>query len=204
MRRILTGLLIVAVSALWSVTAQASHSDHGCKNCHVPHKALAENEADGIWGVPLYSPAQITDGLPTFELYSSHTLTATVSQPDGPSKLCLGCHDGTYIAFSFIGHNRVFASDRAANGGMALKSSHPVSFVYDTALATEDGDLKDPATASANNGSGRTIAQDLLDSHSKMQCSSCHDVHASGIGEELLRWDISQGDQNMCRTCHSK
>ncbi len=201
--------LILGVALLWGVNAQASHTDHGCHNCHVPHKALEENDADGIWGVPLYSPAQVADGLPTFDLYESPngTLDATLAQPDGASKLCLGCHDGSYFVFGFLGHGRVFANANAPAGGLALKTSHPVSFVYDSGLAATDGSLRDPATFVLTSGTrtGKTIAAGLLDSRGKMQCSSCHDVHNSGLTDEQLRWDVdAEGDGPMCQSCHNK
>lgn len=210
MKRLVISSLILGVALFWVANSQASHTDHGCHNCHVPHKALEDSDADGIWGVPLYSPAVVADGLPTFDLYESTTGTmdATVDQPDGASKLCLGCHDGSYFVFGFLGHGRVFANENATDGGMSLKTSHPVSFVYDTALSNTDGSLNDPATFVLTSGTraGKTIEAGLLDNRGKLQCSSCHDVHNSGIGEETqLRWDIeADGDGPMCQSCHTK
>jgi predicted CXXCH cytochrome family protein len=84
-----------------------------------------------------------------------------------------------------------------------LASSHPISFVYDSALAARDGALKDPSQASTL---GRTIREDLLDPESKVQCGSCHDVHSSSVGNSLLRgYDF--GDRygpELCRMCHVK
>ena len=51
-------------------------------------------------------------------------------------------------------------------------------------------------------GFGGTIDKDLLDEKGKMQCTSCHDVHITGKGENLLRWDIDDGEEVMCRVCH--
>jgi cytochrome c peroxidase len=97
-----------------------------------------------------------------------------------------------------------------------LITSHPLSFVYDSALAASDGALKDPSQPSTL---GRTIAEDLLDAESKMQCNSCHDVHTSGVGENLLRGynygyeTVTNPDGStstvhygpeLCRMCHLK
>ncbi|MFW6189152.1 MAG: cytochrome c3 family protein [Planctomycetota bacterium] len=181
----------------------AAHSDHGCSNCHVPHKAGTADDPDASWGVPLWSTAQTSDGLPTFTLYSSETFDALgtdIGQPDGPSKLCLGCHDGSYEVFDFI------PDSEAIFGTESLATSHPVSFTYDSTLANKtDGELAIPGTTQS--GLGGTIAHDLLDSQNKMQCTSCHDVHTTGIGEYLLRYDTgpdNENDQVLCRVCHNK
>ena len=64
-------------------------------------------------------------------------------QPDGASKLCLSCHDGT-IALGAVGGR---TTPIAVSGGPTmpttapgylgtdLSGSHPISFVYDNALA---------------------------------------------------------------------
>lgn len=163
----------------------AVHSDTGCKSCHTPHHA-----AD-LPGVPLWNG---TETLKIFTLYSSATLDATVGQPDGPSKLCLGCHDGSLPAL--VGSSMDFGSD--------LSTSHPISFIYDGALAISDPGLKDPGDPSTLGG---TIAGDLLDPASKVQCTSCHDVHSSGVGTAYLRgYDYFDGfgGSDLCRMCHLK
>ena len=206
-RYILFSFAIIGLCVFGYVDVQAGHTDHGCHGCHVPHKAAADSDADGIWGVPLWSPAENEDGLPVFTLYSSDTLDATVDQPDGPSKMCLGCHDGSYFVFGFLGNARVF-SDDPNSGDMDLAHSHPVSFVYDSALATADGELHDPLTKDSDTGNSLTIDAELLDVKDKMQCTSCHDIHVGGLTEYLLRWDIENagdlGDGLMCRVCHIK
>ncbi len=177
----------------------AAHSDHGCNNCHVPHKAGMEGDADASWGVPLWSTAQTADGLPTFTLYSSKTFDALgtdIGQPDGATKLCLGCHDGSYHVFTdyLPDSEAIFAPEDLAR-------THPISFTYDATLVGKtNGGLK---ATSELSGLGGTIAEDLLDIKGKMQCSSCHDVHTTGLGEYLLRID-DEDDQVLCRVCHNK
>jgi cytochrome c553 len=106
----------------------------------------------------------------------------------------------------------------------SLATSHPISFTYTAGMASNS--LKNPATTSS--GFGRMIKDDLLDSQSKMQCTSCHDVHGTGFGDYMLRWDGIGGDPlagsvitnpdgttttnefvkgselTMCLTCHNK
>jgi predicted CXXCH cytochrome family protein len=134
----------------------------------------------------------------TFVMYSSATFQGTIDgQPSGNSKLCLSCHDGTSNPdFAWIGDNHRFNAD-------ALSNSHPISFVYDSALAVQDRGLRDPSDVSTLGG---TIMEDLLDPDSKVQCASCHDVHSSGVGDHLLRgYDYgSQHGPELCRMCHIK
>ncbi len=191
--RITTLILIAGILAalfLPSGVLGLAHSDlFGCDGCHEPHNASE------LPGVPLWNGNETTV---TFTMYSSASFQATIDgQPSADSKLCLSCHDGANPDFSpFIPPEQTF-------GASDLVHSHPISFVYDSALATMDGALKDPADASTL---GATIAEDLLDPDSKVQCSSCHDVHTSGVGDNLLRgydYGPQQGPE-LCRMCHLK
>lgn len=198
------GLVACLGLLVWAGAMQAAHSDYGCHNCHVPHKAAKADDPNASWGVPLWSTAQTSDGLPNFTLYSSPSFDALATgivQPDGASKLCLGCHDGSYIAFSFM------PGSKAIFGPNDLATSHPISFVYDTDLAARHPlkSLRDPSLATS--GLGSTIAKDLLDSHNKMQCTSCHDIHTSGKGAYMLRYNYdvaTHTDNIICRVCHNK
>jgi cytochrome c peroxidase len=181
--------------------AAAAHSDLvGCDGCHVPHNAGT------LPGVPLWNGSQTTV---TFTMYTSPTFQATIdNQPSGASRLCLSCHDGANPNFLWMSNSTKF-------GASELVKSHPISFVYDAALASADGALKNPSQPSTL---GRTIAQDLLDAQSKMQCNSCHDVHTSGVGKALRGYSygtesivnpdgtksqIHHGPE-LCRMCHLK
>jgi len=197
------GLFLTAIAStlLMAAWAFAAHSDHGCDSCHVPHNAGT------MPGVPLWNGSETTT---SFTMYSSQTFQASIDgQPSGASRLCLSCHDGANPKYLWMSDSRKFGANELVN-------SHPISFVYDAALATTDGHLKDPSQPSTL---GRTIAVDLLDGESKMQCNSCHDVHTSGVGESLLRGydygfstttnpdgsttQVHHGPQ-LCRMCHLK
>ena len=206
MRNLLVFVMLVGVICWTNISLFAAHSDRGCHNCHVPHHASQETDVDGSWGVPLWSNAQTSDGLPTFSIYTRKTFDALgtdIGQPDGASKLCLGCHDGSYS---------IVSTNADVNFGSDLTRSHPVSFTYDTALSNRTkivGELRDPSVTLSNLGG--TIQQDLLDIKNKMQCVSCHDVHLSGKGATMLRYDWNfdsllgpKNDQVMCRVCHNK
>ena len=190
LKSIKVGLLAVLTGLLTPIAVMAiAHSDlFGCNGCHTPHNAKA------LPGVPLWNGSETTA---TFTMYSSDTFQGIMDgQPSGDSKLCLSCHDGANPDFAWMNPEHTFEGNDLAN-------SHPISFVYDSALATLDGALKDPSEASTLGG---TVLEDLLDPQSKMQCSSCHDIHSSGVGQNSLRgYDYgSQHGPELCRMCHIK
>ena len=161
-----------------------------CIFCHTPH-----NASTTVNGAPLWNHEVTTA---TFTLYTSPTFDATNSQPDGASKLCLSCHDGTVAIDSYGGNTGTNFMTGTALIGTDLSNDHPVTFTYDAALATTDGGLFDPTTT--NSGLGGTIDQDLLFNHS-LECASCHDVHDDTFGSFLR---ISNGSSAFCLTCHDK
>jgi predicted CXXCH cytochrome family protein len=181
--------MILTVCFMSKAAFALVHSDiFGCDPCHTPHDAKV------LPGVPLWGGNETTT---TFTMYSSATFKGAIDgQPSGNSKLCLSCHDGANPDFTWLAPELTFGSEELAN-------SHPISFVYDSALAALDSGLKDPSQPSTLGG---TIAEDLLDPESKMQCGSCHDVHTSGVGQHLLRgYDYgSQHGPELCRMCHLK
>jgi predicted CXXCH cytochrome family protein len=163
-----------------------------CEVCHTPHKA-----DNTVSGAPLWNHEVTTA---TFTLYSSGTFDATAGQPDGASKLCLSCHDGTVAIDNFGGQtNGTKFIGGGKNLGTDISDDHPVSITYDANLATADGGLYDPTTT--NSGLGSTIDADMLIS-GELQCSSCHDVHnGSGVAKLLVK---SNAASALCLTCHSK
>jgi len=203
MQRVLSCLVLIGIVAIYAVSAEAqtivgsAHDFSGegwsggeiCGPCHTPHNALASD-------IPLWSHALT---VATFTLYSSSTLDADLGQPTGASKACLSCHDGTVALDSFGGNVGTDIIDGDANLTTDLSDDHPVSFIYDGALAADDGDLYDPSTASS--GLGGTIDEDLLLA-GRMECSSCHNPHNESGEDHLLT--KSNAGSALCLTCHDK
>jgi len=198
-----------------------------CSACHQAH------HTDEAQIAPLWAHATSTAA---FVPYSSPTMNASVGMPSGPSLACLSCHDGTLAINQGIsgplggGSTLSGPIDPGAQIGPDLHTTHPISFVYDAALAAADGGLEDPTTYkigdpktrltistppvpaswSGTSLTGKTIDEALLFNH-RMECSSCHDVHkmdgsapSSGILLKITGSDSDGRDSLICRTCHIK
>lgn len=132
--------------------------------------------------------------------YRSTTAKARPGQPTGASKLCLSCHDGTVAMgmlrsttreVKFTGGFRSIPRGRG-NLGTDLSDDHPISFVYDKALANANGQLRDPALLT------RGVH---LDRNGELQCTTCHDPHNNQFGKFLVM-DNSQAE--LCIICHDQ
>jgi predicted CXXCH cytochrome family protein len=158
-----------------------------CVFCHTPH---------------MTGQAQVQDwsrrGRVNYITYKSSTLKASVGQPNGTSRLCLACHDGTValsmasgksLSRSFSGLSRKMPVGRA-NLGYDLSDDHPVSFVYDGMLAARNGQLEHPASL---------VGPVALDEAGRLQCTSCHSPHNNQFGDFLTKDNAFSG---LCITCH--
>jgi hypothetical protein len=160
-----------------------------CLPCHAVHNAVKSGDAAPLWN-------RIVN-MTSYRVYASSTFDADIGQPGGVSKLCLSCHDGITAVDRFGGADGSVFISGDANLGNDPGDHHPISFVFNTALALEDGDLHDPATAVS--GLGGTVAEDLL-ANGRVECTSCHDPHNRN---EFLRYiDTGGGVDGLCLTCH--
>lgn len=185
----------VAPATTWNTTGEM------CVVCHTPHNSDLTVSDAPLWN---HAVSVVSD----YQLYSSTTFDGTaLSQPDGSSKLCLSCHDGTVALENFggvtTGTNFMPIARRMGDGGIAagdlvgLSNDHPISFTWN---ATDLG-LWATSDASGITG-GTTIAADMLEGGNRMQCSSCHDVHNSnGVAGLLVKANTGSA---LCLTCHKK
>ncbi len=174
-----------------------------CGSCHVPHNVDPTVEPSLLWN------HTSVEGQ-TYTLYSSAAgpLDGAISQPDGTTKLCLGCHDGSVALDAFGGAVGTTSINPGAQipkiGGFDLSRTHPVSIVYVSGAGTG------MAPVTAPFGPNGLFIQDVLDPADKVQCSTCHDVHNEGVpesepGTQLLRvLNTAPTPSAMCLACHLK
>jgi predicted CXXCH cytochrome family protein len=187
-----------------------------CGYCHTPHVPVT-----GI-SAPLWARKSIVGRAPaSYGTYSNpvslDASVADIKTSDNYSSFCMSCHDGSSL-FALSSYEKrpraitggvydttltVDAEFNLYNGGeYALTHTHPVNFDYNATLASQDGNLFTPATASYvymdNTTSPPTAVGRLF--NGTMQCSSCHNPHmSSGIGIQG-----SNDYSKLCIACHQK
>lgn len=155
-----------------------------CVFCHTPHSAAPQ---PGLWNRKM--PAV------TYKLYRSSTLQAELQQPTGTSRMCLSCHDGT-LALGALRkrppgpRSQLEPLTGEALLGTDLSDDHPISFVYDSNLATHRPGLADPSNLPL---------EVELDDDKQVQCTSCHDAHESEHDHFLV---IDNRSSALCTSCH--
>ncbi|MCX6895043.1 MAG: cytochrome C [Verrucomicrobia bacterium] len=172
-----------------------------CKFCHTPHFAQA------VTGAPLWNHATTAA---SYTPYSSQTFKGqNQTQPSAQSQLCLSCHDGTVAVDSFANAgvmrsgSQFITSTNLIGGGTphSLATDHPISFTYDSALATADGALVTPAST---NYVDTASATGIPLFGGKMECASCHEPHdnSKNTSGKFLR--VDNASSALCRKCHNK
>jgi hypothetical protein len=131
-------------------------------------------------------------------------------QPDGSSRLCLSCHDGTVALGDVAGEPRpisMVGAQRLGPGhrgylGTDLSGSHPVSLIVPDGDPVTDDGVRDmglrPLAAIEADGDVR------LDEQGKMQCTTCHDPHADRYYQPgvVPRFWVKPTVTEVCLTCH--
>ena len=156
-----------------------------CLPCHTPHNALLAGEDNVLW-----NHAETGE---TFVMYSS-----TANQPEGPSKMCLSCHDGVTAIDNYGGNAGSIVMTGGAALGTDLSDDHPIGVEYPT---SEPADYKDPGSFAPGIGGGKGVQLVTINSIARVECTSCHHVHNNGLGS-FLRVPIQES--YLCLQCHIK
>ena len=142
MKKVLFILLMVALSiGVYALITGSAHDFSGdawsggeiCVPCHTPHGADTTIADAPLWNHEL--------SVQVFTPYTSVTMQASPApnDPDGISRLCLSCHDGTVAVDSFGGAAGTVIYNNANFPGRTafpanLNSEHPISFTYNSSL----------------------------------------------------------------------
>jgi hypothetical protein len=171
-----------------------------CKFCHVPHSAVVP---EPLWGHRLsdaaaYAVPDVRGG----------KAIRPAPQPDGSSRLCLSCHDGT-VALGDMGRKGnvpMQGAQRLSPGrkgfiGTDLSGSHPISIAMpETDPGAEDGGdmgLR-PLQALATDHDVR------LDKEGRIQCTTCHDPHSDRnyVPGRVPHFWVKSTVEDVCLACH--
>jgi predicted CXXCH cytochrome family protein len=168
-------------------TVKATSESEICLFCHTPHNSRPV--------APLWNR---NDPGTTYIPYNSSTMQALPGQPDGSSILCLSCHDGTVALGNVLSRSTPisFTTGDMMPAGVSnlsnnLSNDHPVSFLYNSSLATADRQLKSPTN----------ITPPVSLEMQKMQCTSCHDPHKNIYSDFLV---TTTQNSNLCNSCHQR
>jgi predicted CXXCH cytochrome family protein len=162
---------------------KALTEDRICVFCHTPHNAAPRTP---LWNKNLNAV--------NYTLYSSSTMLAVQSQPTGPSRLCLSCHDGTLALGEVIRPSEGISmtvsggipSGNASYLGVSLAGDHPVSFPYFNSLPNPElSPVLPPGLLFYGNGT--------------MHCTTCHDPHDNTNKKFLAVDNVNSG---LCTRCH--
>jgi predicted CXXCH cytochrome family protein len=165
-----------------------------CIFCHSSHNAAKDG--------PLWNHLTTTPG--SFQTYERSTMTGRAEQPNGATKLCLSCHDGTIavgavrglsgdIAMQNVGSAGEIPSHRRSNLGRDLSGTHPVSIRFNEGVALANRNLRWPP-----DDPGGEVG---VDAAGYVQCTACHDPHGSR-SDRYPFWRKPTFGQ-VCVVCHA-
>lgn len=163
-----------------------------CIFCHSSHNASHEGP---LWNHET-TPSQ-------FRTYDRSTMLGNPEAPNGATKLCLSCHDGTIavgavrsltrtVSMVNVGPSGEIPSSRRSNLGTDLTGTHPVSVKFQQRSAVMKSSLRWPPFDPEGEVG--------VDSEGYVQCTACHDPHGSR-SEKYPFWRKESFSQ-VCQVCH--
>jgi hypothetical protein len=164
-----------------------------CKFCHVPHSATVSAP---LWGRP------VPQGQFRVPEVSAGRGKVPAPQPDGASRLCLSCHDGS-VAQGFSPAAKTLKAFSA--GGLRekgdLSGSHPVSIPLPESSLDPDDERDMGVKARAVIAADPTVR---LDKDGKLQCTTCHDPHADPYYQPgvVPHFWVRPTVDEVCLACH--
>lgn len=182
-----------------------------CEMCHIPHGANTAAGRAPLWARQMNLPGD-------YNTYGTTIAGNTALDPAVNSLACLSCHDGTIGVFTTyknsIQQAKAFNAGTGfltANGsldgaayitdsngdynpviGLDLTNDHPIGIVYDNTAAGLAPTA--PVTYPLYTALG------VLAGGTRVECSTCHDVHGNGAGSEHF---LRAEKVDICQACHT-
>jgi predicted CXXCH cytochrome family protein len=165
-----------------------------CIFCHTPHNGTPKTP---LWNREI--------GPHNYTLYSSSTMQVSPSQPNGPSRLCLSCHDGMIALGTVLQPSRGIVmtgnitpgNPSNIGGNSSLAGDHPISFFYYEAADSDPAIKRNPP------------ADLLFYNGGLIECTTCHDphkdLHRSPDKTGRLTGEFLRSDNRfsaLCLECH--
>ena len=197
---IAAGLAVFSCLVIAQTIVGSAHdfSDEGwsggeiCLPCHTPHNADTTEPDAPLWNHAVTASV--------FTVYTSPTMEQTPVQPQGPTKLCLSCHDGTVALDSFGGTTGTNFIAAAADLTTDLSDDHPVSVYWNHQTG---GAGSGPYCNNCHAAHNPTLQLSVLPFFNHyVECSTCHNVHNSSGNAHLLRLPLT--GSTLCLYCHRK
>lgn len=166
-----------------------------CIFCHSSHNTSKEG--------PLWN--RETSSQNAFTTYKRSTMSSQPEQPNGATKLCLSCHDGTIavgavrglsrpIPMQNVGAGGEIPANKRGNFGLDLSGTHPVSVQYTQSTALSVDHLRWPPLDPE-----KKVGPDA---DGYVQCTACHDPHDDSKSKDYPFWKKTTFDE-VCLTCHA-
>lgn len=203
---------------------KATSEERICVFCHTPHHAITDSA--GV-SVPLWNHSLSSA---SYQLFSSSTLLSPTSpdiQPDGSSRLCLSCHDGTVAIGSVVNTGTTLSSlsmqgtgtggvmpAGTSNVGTDLSGDHPISIELNSSLIAEKAIQCNNNLVSFKVCRPPAGSPVLLEKTNNryggspsgvgVQCGSCHDAHEDPVPGTtvFLRVGDRNNHEQLCSACH--
>lgn len=190
-----------------------------CVFCHTPHRSTRTP----LWNHNLSSASYVLISSPTMK-------TVPENPPDGDSRLCLSCHDGTVAIGSVVNLGGVATTISMQGGGSLtpggmlsstasgyigtdLSGHHPVSIEVDNSLINDKGIQCDNSEVSfrlcyphlpVKLRPTANLYGGGPHTNLGVQCTSCHDAHDDPIPgtTKFLREGTPSDTTDLCIKCH--
>ncbi len=182
---------------------KAYKEEEVCIFCHTPHSGNTEkplwNRHNSKAEAYIFAPSQ-------------YLASRTPEMPDGVSKLCLSCHDGTVAIGNLInirGKSQTipttydFLQESTGLIGTDLSGSHIISIPFDENLIFQWKNIfrRDCLRLPIRKEIPLPPTNYIGEKKPGIQCTTCHDPHDDERGK-FLRLGAPDNYSELCEACH--